>query len=241
MSQPATISRTSNVYLSATVPDGREQVLRRLVVIGASVAAASIVVTFFVGLVEGTVLPYDRLDPNSETSIFNWASAGATLIATFACVVHAIVSTRMRTVFGLLAALLLYASLDDSFTIHETIGTELSENISLAAKVGTPIWTVVYAPLLVAIAFLLWRVVRDGRPDARRLVAAGLLCFVAAIGFEVMGGTPIGEPLAVVVGEEAIELGGWELVATALTVLLVTTLLWYEHHPATGGERTRTL
>jgi len=241
MSRLGTSAAMRRIGPSGTVSGAREHVLRRLVVIGASVAVASIAVTFVVGIVEGTVLPYDRLNPDSEISIFNWASAGSTLIAAFACIVHAIVSSRLRGTFVVLGALLLYASLDDSFVIHETIGAELSDHNSLAAKVGTPIWTVVYAPLLLAIAFLLWCVVRAARPDARKLVLAGLLCFATATGFEVMGGTPIGEPLAFVVGEEAIELGGWQLVATALTVLLVTTLLSYEPDPATKGERNGTL
>jgi hypothetical protein len=241
MSQPATVPRTSPSSLSAPAPDTREDVLRRLVLIGACVAGASIAVTFAVGILEGTVLPYDRLDPDSEQSFFNWASAGSTLLAAFLSAIHAIVSNRLRPAFAVLAALLLYASLDDSFVIHETIGTELGDHVSLAGKVGTPIWTVVYAPLLLLIALLLWRVVRDARQDVRRLAIVGLLCFATAMGFEVLGATPLGEPLAVVVGEEAIELGGWELVATALTVLVVATLFWFDRDRASSRERALTL
>lgn len=200
-------------------------VVKRLAVAGIVVAAVSIGATLVVGMVEGTLLPYDRLDPDSESSVFNWASSGAELIAAFVCAAQAVASCRHRAMFGVLAAVILYLSLDDAFVVHETIGKTLQDHIGLVAGIGEQVWTAAYAPLLVATALLLWRVVRGVRREADVLLLVGLTCFALAIGFEVMGATPLGEPLGFVVAEEALELGGWELAAAALTIVLATSLM----------------
>jgi hypothetical protein len=221
---------------SSDQPRTDELLFERLAAAGVLVAAVSIVLTFVIGLIEGTVLPYDRLNPDFEGSFFNWASAGAELIAAFVCAVHAVVSPKRRGMFIALTLLLLYTSLDDSFVVHETMAQALEDHVSLVGTIGAQFWIVVYAPLLVAIAYFLLRAVQDELPSARRLVLAGLACFGIAIGLEVLGATPLGEPLAAVVAEEALELGGWELVAAALTIVLAATLVRFDRDGASTME-----
>ena len=101
------------------------------------------------------------------------------------------------------------------------------------------VWTAAYAPLLTLVAILLLRAIRAAPRDARRLLVAGLAFFVAAIAAEFLGATSIGEPLPVVVGEEALELSGWELVATALMVVLSFSLISRVRVSETLGDARR--
>ena len=101
--------------MSSGAPDssGKEVeagvVLERVVVAGLIVAVVSFGVTMAVGILEGTIAPYDRLDPDSESSVFNWASSGTELIAAFVCAVHAVAFARSRATFSVLTGLLLFS------------------------------------------------------------------------------------------------------------------------------------
>jgi len=182
---------------SSDQPRTDELLFERLAAAGVLVAAVSIVLTFVIGLIEGTVLPYDRLNPDFEGSFFNWASAGAELIAAFVCAVHAVVSPKRRGMFIALTLLLLYTSLDDSFVVHETMAQALEDHVSLVGTIGAQFWIVVYAPLLVAIAYFLLRAVQDELPSARRLVLAGLACFGIAIGLAIGCGDDSGKDASI--------------------------------------------
>jgi hypothetical protein len=213
--------------------------VRRLAVAGVTVAVVSFAVTMAVGLIEGTVAPYDRLDPDSEESVFDWASTGVTLVTAFLCTVHAIAVPRRRWAYGVLAGLLLYLSFDDAFRIHETVGTDLREDLGLAASIGARLWTAAYLPLLAVVVVLLWRVVRAGPPAGLKLLLTGLACFGGAIALEAVGATSLGTPLLFVVTEESLELAGWELVAAALTIVLVASIAWSladESPPSTAAR-----
>lgn len=96
--------------------------------------------------------------------------------------------------WGFVAGFFLYVGIDDASSVHERLGTAfadaMSESSTLVSQFPTFSWHLFVAPLLgaalFAVAVLLWRLVP--RPWARRLVVAGLSCFVVAQGLDFLEG-----------------------------------------------------
>jgi hypothetical protein len=176
------------------------------------------------------------LDADIEGNVFTWASSISTFAVAFAAFLHALAFSHRRREFGLLAGLGVLFSLDDAVQLHERVALEIAEDLlGLPDYVAVRLWLVFYLPLLILAGVLLWRIAEGIWEPAGRMVRLGLVLLVASIPVEIAGagtrwldeeGTSAPEDLRVAV-EEAVELGGWILVAVALTAGVVVALIGY--------------
>lgn len=161
-----------------------------------------------------------HLDADVDGNALTWASSLATLsAAAFALMLSRLVPGR-RGLLTALGLLLAFFAADDAFGIHENLGSTL-------ARVGLPdvagIWFPVYLPLFGFCAAVLWTL---GSPE-RRVVTT------VRFGVLLLGAAIAGEALTAVVPalertdaawlyelevalEEAAELAGWIVIASAL-------------------------
>lgn len=176
------------------------------------------------------------LDADIEGNVFTWASSISTFAVASAAFLHAMAFSQRRREFGLLAGLGVLFSLDDAVQLHERVALEIAEDLlGLPDYVAVRLWLVFYLPLLILAGVLLWRISEEIWEPAGRMVRLGLFLLVASIPVEIAGagtrwldeeGTSAPEDLRVAV-EEAVELGGWILVAVALTAAVVVALIGY--------------
>ncbi|MEO8289796.1 MAG: hypothetical protein ABI649_02235 [Gaiellaceae bacterium] len=170
---------------------------------------------------------YDPLNVDVEGNAFTWASASATFAAAFASLVHGVVLAVSRRRYLALASLLAFLSLDEVAQIHERIGWRVQRGFDLPDEIGARAFIFVYLPLLAVVALLLWRVASEAEARVRRSLWAGLALLGAAVVLEPLGAywkfdsSPDRVEAAF---EEALELGGWILVASGLTAVLYTAL-----------------
>jgi hypothetical protein len=176
----------------------------------------------------------EGLDADVEGNALTWASSVSTFAVALTAALHAAASEKQRREFAVLAALTLWFSLDDVAIIHERFGLKLGEDVlGLTESIAVRLWLVIYLPLLVLAAAILWRIAREAGPPADRAVRFGLGLLVASIPVEIVGaatrelaeeGTDLPNDLRIAV-EEALELGGWILIATGLTAILCSALM----------------
>jgi hypothetical protein len=178
----------------------------------------------------------EGLDADIEGNVFTWASSVSTFAVAVAAFLHALAFSRRRRKFALLAGLGILFSLDDAVQLHERLALEIAEDLlGLPDYIAVRLWLVLYLPLLLLAGLLLWRVAEGVWEPAGRMLRLGLLLLVASIPVEIAGagtrwldeeGTSVPEDLRVAV-EEGVELGGWILVAVALTAAVVVALIGY--------------
>jgi hypothetical protein len=176
----------------------------------------------------------EGLDADVEGNIFTWASSVATFAVALPAALHAAAVEKQRGEFTVLAALTLWFSMDDVAIIHERLGHKLGEDVfGLTDSVAVRLWLVLYLPLLVLAALILWRIARDAGPPADRAIRMGLGLLVVSIPVEIAGaatrelaeeGTDLPNDLRIAI-EEALELGGWLLIASGLTAILCSALM----------------
>lgn len=195
-----------------------ERVLR----LGVWFAVVGVLLQTLIHLVNGIVPaePRPQLDADSEGNLFAWMSSMATFASAFAVLVLAVLRWSERSRFLVLAGILTFFAVDDAIEIHERI-----------QHYTGGIWPLFYLPLLAVAGLLLLHGVRDAPTAARRLLLAGLGGLVLAVAMEatqylwLFDRYPHGSgawQLVVNTGiEEALELGGWLLVATALTATML--------------------
>lgn len=206
----------------------------RLLRVGLAIAVAGIVVQ---GVAHATnVLAFDSryfsLDASAEGNAFAWASTMATFAAACGAAVLGLLDARNRTLALALTTLLLFLSLDDFVEIHEKLGERVGERLDLPDAIGVRIWVVLYLPLLALVALALWRLARDMPERIRRYLALALVLLVAGVLSEGLGVITkeleeegIETPHRLRSGlEEALELGGWILLAAALVAAVYAVL-----------------
>lgn len=167
---------------------------------------------------------WDILNADREQNIPTWASAASAFAAAVGAVLGAVVPGRSRWVYGGLATILAYFSLDDAVGLHELIVHERVDELGTIEHAARVVWPVLYLPLLVGGLALLVLVARQAIRSARLAILAGLGMLVAAVAIEVLGTLTLelglseasfGYTLQVVI-EEGLELGGWIVIATGL-------------------------
>jgi hypothetical protein len=176
----------------------------------------------------------EGLDADIEGNTFTWASSVATFAVALTAALHAAAVERQRREFSILAAIAVWFSLDDVAIIHERIALKLGEDLlGLSNETAVRLWLILYLPLLVLVALMLWRIAREAEPLSGRSVRFGLGLLVASIPVELVGvptrrladdGTDVPNDLRVAL-EEALELGGWILIASGLTAILCSALM----------------
>jgi hypothetical protein len=180
----------------------------------------------------------DRLegvDADVEGNALTWASSVSTFAVALTAALHAAAFEKQRREFAVLAALTLWFSLDDVAIIHERLGLKLGDDVlGLTESVAVRLWLVIYLPLLVLAALILWRIAQAAGPPAERAIRFGLGLLVASIPVEIVGAatrelsergtTEIPNDLRIAL-EESLELGGWILIATGLTAILCSALM----------------
>jgi hypothetical protein len=176
----------------------------------------------------------EGLDADVEGNAFTWASSVATFAVALTAALHAAAVEKQRREFSILAALALWFSLDDVAIIHERLALKLGEDVlGLSNAIAVRLWLILYLPLLVLAALVLWRIAREAEPPADGSVRFGLGLLVASIPVEIAGaptrdlaeeGTHVPNDLRIAI-EEALELGGWILIASGLTAILCSALM----------------
>jgi hypothetical protein len=209
-------------------PADSAEVVDRLLRTGVALAVAGVAIQTLVHVVNLFVLDdrYYHLDVSAEKTVFAWASSAATFAAACASLlIAAIPQTKRRLWMLILGLLLAQLSLDDFVEIHERLGVEVDDLLDLPEFIGPRVWVVVYFPLLVvAAALLVWSAL-ESPPRPSRYQLAGLGLLVLGVASEALGVFTklleehgIESPHRLRAGlEEGLELGGWILIAAALT------------------------
>ena len=187
----------------------------RLLSLGLVTAVLAVVVQTACHLTNGLLLDNSvaQLDANREQNTFTWASSVATFTSALAAVGLAVVCPAQGRRLGVLAALLVFFSLDDSIELHERLNGILGQA-----------WPVLALPLLVLAFALIWDISRRVSARQRRFLRAGLILLVVAVLAEAVQRfwlidryDPESWPFVLDTGsEEGAELAGWILVAAAL-------------------------
>lgn len=219
--------------------------LARAILCAAALAAGASAV---IGAVNALIFDSRFLDPNEEGSLFQLLTVAATALAGAAAAVRALRLPAWRIRFAALAPILLYFAVDDLLEIHERLGEQVGEGLfGLPDYLAVRMWILVLAPLLVAAFGLLAAAALRAAPPLGRVLLGGLGALVAAVAVEVVGvvtrsptfierlsGKP--ETLRLLV-EESFELGGWVLIAGALSALVANELRSGATRPADARPR----
>ena len=206
----------------------------RVLALGIRLALFAVSFQTVAHLVNEFVLDGDvrNFDADAEFAMFAWAGSIAIFAAGLGAALVALLERR-QLLFGV-AAVLAFLSLDEIVQIHEQLALKLTSGLGLPDYVGVRLWLVLYAPLLLLLALALWRLAQDLRVDVRRALVAGLGALVVAVGLEAVGlptkwlddrGVEWPDVLRIA-AEEAAELGGWLLVASALLATVVSPARW---------------
>lgn len=190
-----------------------------LVALAAALGQA-LVHTFNMLVLDGHVW---NLNADVDGNSLSWLGSMAILAAALGALLLATVAPRRLSLLGL-AAILALLSLDELVAMHERLGQEGREALGFAAELGRVVWPVLFLPLLAGVVVTAARAFRVLAPAARRqlLVGFGLLAFAVVLEvvwtpFFFVGGEVGDWPDVLQVGaEEAAELAGWILVASAL-------------------------
>lgn len=129
---------------------------------------------------------------DAETSVSTWFSIALLLALASTFAVTAVLHRSAAAPAGrywLLAAVVLYLSVDESVSVHEEFGRVTGQFVS-RADLGTFTWVVPGALLALVVGVLLLRAARGLPPRLRRrLVVAGAVYLGAALLLEALSGT----------------------------------------------------
>ncbi|MCZ7590363.1 MAG: hypothetical protein M5U27_16190 [Gaiella sp.] len=163
------------------------------------------------------------INADEEANIPTWASASSAFVAAVAALLLAVASGR-RVLYGGLAALLGFMSLDDAVQVHERIVHRRVHSLGPIHDAARIVWPLLYLPLLILGFVLLVLAARALTTRPRVCVWLGLGLLVASVGAEFVG-TLILELGATkmsllytleVIVEEGAELVGWIAIAVGL-------------------------
>lgn len=209
----------------------RHDPLERLLRLGVAFALVGVAIQTALHLTNNLALDghVENFNPDAEHNVWTWASASATFAAAYAALVRAVLVLESRMRYLLIAAIFAFFSLDDAIEIHEQVSWNLAvETLGLPSYVQGRLFAVIYLPLLAGAGLLLWRVAQESPARIRLHLHAGLGLLVLAVLVEPVtliwqsqgvGARSVPDTIEVSI-EEGAELGGWILVATALTGLL---------------------
>lgn len=211
-----------------------EPLSRRILAVGTMTAVAGAAVLLLVNTVNVLLLDsrFAQFAASEERTAFTWAASSATFTAAFVVTLHVVARVGNARLYATTAALLGFFSLDDTLEIHERLGDRLADAVDAPEEVGVRAWMIIYAPLLAAAFAMLWRVIRTMADPMRRHALVGVALLFAGVVLEGVGigtnrlleeGTPTPHRLRAGF-EEAVELSGWILIATALTASLFRRL-----------------
>lgn len=202
---------------------------------------ALVVLQSVLHLVDAAVfdLQIARLDADSDKSVWSWLGSASELTAAFGAALLLLGVPGRRRSLIFLTLVLGFFSMDDTVRIHEGLG-----NLGLFASTGLSarvLWPLIYAPLLVLTCTQLWRTSGAMVERCRYAVRGGLVMLAVAVVLEffastliikagagrVADDTRVGSMLyeLEVVVEEALELGGWLLIAAGLVATGLDVLI----------------
>jgi hypothetical protein len=199
--------------------------------IGVALTAAAVLLQSLLHAVNAAFLGADVgvLDANEEGTPATWASSVAVFAAALGAGLLALLQPGARLLLGVLAAVLAFLSLDDVAAFHERLN-----------RFGEA-WTIYAVPLLALTFVLLWLVTGLVSRADRRLIHIGLAFLAFAVLMETLQrlwldgyeeGTWVWELDTGI--EEAAELAGWGLIATALLAAVCSLV------PVSSGRRSGT-
>jgi hypothetical protein len=178
----------------------------------------------------------DSFDADEDFGAPAWGSIAATFGASIGALLVSIV--RGQRFFLLLAGVFAFLSFDDFMRVHERLG-EVGTVVGIGTELelGRIIWPLLFMPVLVASAVLLWLAAKQFTGRASQLVRGGLVLLVLAVAleaasaalFQVEYGHGTWPYEIEVVLEEGAELAGWIWIATALTAVACSTLVRTGH------------
>lgn len=204
-----------------------------------AVAIALAVAQTAVHLANFAFIESSALDANDENNVFSWASSVVTFATAFAAFLHAAVVTRGRGKFLALSGILAFFSLDDAIVVHERVAANVLDAVGASQDLDSVVWPALYLPLLAYVVVLLVGIARRTEGRTRSYLYAGLAALASAVVLEAAflawstSETAEGAVHAVVGGaEEAVELGGWILIAAALTAVALRD--WVTQSPRPG-------
>jgi hypothetical protein len=194
----------------------------RVLATGLRIAVVGVVVQTAVHLVNAASWQKYQLNANNEGTAFAWASVAATFGVALAAAVIALAASRGRRRLFVLAGLVAFLSLDDMVAVHERASLETVRVLGLSDMWDSVFFALLYGPLFAAVMWLLVHLARDGSAQGRRAMHWGLGLLVFAVAAEALSAKwpPVNDPydwVHVIEGgaEEAAELGGWILIASA--------------------------
>lgn len=199
-----------------------------LLMAAVAVAAQSVLHYGTVVLLGGRI---DRLNAGLEMSVWSWTGTVALWTASLGALSLAALTARRRRSLLLLAAGIAFLSLDDAVSIHERVGGLLTA-IGPLEETSRMTWPVLYAPLMLGLATLLWRCAGALPRLLGAAVHLALVGLGAAIVLEFVSpligaaGSWKGDAFyeLEVVLEEGLELLSWTVIAGCLLAGAVTLL-----------------
>lgn len=196
----------------------------RLLRRGVVVAVVLAVVQTTVHLVNHWTANNPLWNANAEENPMAFLSA--TVIATTAWGAFALRREQpLRRHALVLGSIVGFFALDEVLRIHERIGWRAARLVGLSGDWDSVLWPIVYVPLMVVVVVLVVLVARRSSRRSRKTVFTGLVLLATAVVIEFVTApfstqeTAAGAVHAVAGGvEEAFELAGWILLATAMLV-----------------------
>jgi hypothetical protein len=193
-------------------------------------AAAGLQTAFYLFNVYVLSRRADLLDIAAETTLAAWAGTVAVFATALLCLLLAISGPASRKTLLGIAAATAFLSLDDATALHERVAQTATTVLDLPVEWGRLLWPAIYLPLLLWIAAALFQLARRQNSRVRQAFLAGLTTLAAAVALEMFSGILIERasipeaawPMVLEIAvEEAAELVGWILIATALGSMLV--------------------
>ncbi len=178
-------------------------------------------------------------DVGREYNLATWYGSGLWLLLGVVAAVIAVSRPRFRASWWLLAAVALFASIDEYLEVHERLdvpGNWVAEHLPF--DVGFT-WVLIGAPIALVIVLLLARVVLSLPARARHGIILGGALFVAgAVGVEVVNGRVLEDADWIVdntylygtMVEELLEMSG-------IAIALASLLSLFQHSPGSGALR----
>ena len=204
-------------------------------------AALGVVLQSLLHLVDAVFfdLRIDRLDADRDQSVWSWTGSSAELMAALGALLLLVLAPRRWKALGFLTLAFAFFSMDDTARIHEALGNlPFLKATGLSARI---VWPLLYAPLMLAVYVVLWRVTGAMAQRCRRATISGLVLLGVAVVLELAAstalikagygriddGSRVGSMIyeLEVVVEEALELGGWLLIAAAVIATALDLLV----------------